>query len=41
VDAAAGKAIVGGYEYALVLFLASVAMLLLGSGPLALDYWRR
>ncbi|MFQ5840365.1 MAG: DoxX family protein [Candidatus Methylomirabilales bacterium] len=31
----------GGYEYALVLLLASVAILLLGGGPFAFDDWRR
>jgi putative oxidoreductase len=36
-DAAKGSAVAGGYEYALVLLVASVAVLLLGSGPLALD----
>lgn len=36
VDAAAGKAQVGGYEYVLVLLGASVAQVLLGSGALAL-----
>lgn len=41
VDAAAGKAMAGGYEYALCLLLSSVAVLLLGSGPLGLDPWRR
>jgi putative oxidoreductase len=41
VDAAAGKAIVGGFEYALVLLLASVAVLITGSGPVAVDSWRR
>lgn len=41
VDAAAGKAIASGYEYPFVLFMASVAILLLGSGPLALDGSRR
>lgn len=41
VDAAAGKAISGGYEYALVLLMASIAILLCGSGPLALDARRR
>lgn len=41
VDAAAGKAIAGGYEYAFTLLANSIAMLLLGGGPLALDYWRR
>ncbi len=41
VDAATGKAIAGGYEYPLVLFMASVAILLIGSGPLALDGSRR
>lgn len=41
VDAAAGKANVVGYEYALVLLMASVAVLLLGSGPIALDRSRR
>lgn len=41
VDSAAGKATVGGYEYSFVLLLASVAILLLGSGPLALDKPRR
>lgn len=32
---------VGGYEYAVVLLVASVAMVFLGSGPLALDRSRR
>lgn len=41
VDAAAGKATVGGYEYAFVLLLASVAILLQGSGPFAFDKPRR
>jgi putative oxidoreductase len=41
VDAQAGKAVSGGYEYVLVLLMASVALLLLGSGPLALDARRR
>lgn len=41
VDVAAGKAITGGYEYSLVLLMASVAILLLGSGPLALDRTKR
>jgi putative oxidoreductase len=41
VDAAAGKAMAGGYEYSLCLLLSSVAVLLLGSGPLGLDPWRR
>jgi putative oxidoreductase len=41
VDAAAGKATVVGYEYSLVLLLASVAMLILGSGPIALDHSKR
>lgn len=36
VDAAAGKAQVGGYEYVLVLLGATVAQVLLGSGALAL-----
>lgn len=40
-DAAAGKAIVGGYEFALVLLMAAVAILFLGGGPLALDRPRR
>lgn len=31
----------GGYEYAVILLMASVAMVLLGSGPLALDRSRR
>ncbi len=31
----------GGYEYSLVLLMASVAILLLGSGPLALEPSRR
>ena len=38
---AAGKAIVAGYEFSLVLLMASVSVLLLGSGPLALDRSRR
>lgn len=41
VDAAAGKAIAGGYEYAVSLLMGSIAVLLLGGGPLALDGWRR
>ncbi|KRT69239.1 MAG: hypothetical protein XU15_C0012G0050 [candidate division NC10 bacterium CSP1-5] len=41
VDAATGKAIVGGYEYALSLLMGSIAILISGSGPLGLDYWRR
>jgi putative oxidoreductase len=41
VDAAAGKAIVGGYEYSLSLLMGSIAILISGSGPLGLDYWRR
>ncbi len=41
VDAAAGRAISGGYEYALVLFMASLAILFLGSGPIAIDARRR
>ena len=41
VDASAGKAVSGGYEYALVLLMASVAILFLGSGPLAFDAARR
>jgi putative oxidoreductase len=41
VDAAAGKAIAGGYEYALTLLMGSIAILISGSGPLGLDYWRR
>ncbi|MCZ6478818.1 MAG: DoxX family protein [candidate division NC10 bacterium] len=41
VDAAAGKAIAGGYEYGLVLLMASVAILFLGSGPLGLDRPKR
>lgn len=41
VDGAAGKAVVGGYEYAFILLMASVAILLLGSGPVALDRSRR
>jgi putative oxidoreductase len=41
VDAAAGKATAGGYEYALTLLMSSIAILISGSGPLALDYWRR
>ena len=41
VDAAAGKAAVGGYEYAFVLLMASVAILFLGSGPVALDRSKR
>lgn len=31
------KVVAGGYEYALVLLVASVSVFLLGSGPLALD----
>jgi len=41
VDAAAGKAIAGGYEFPLSLLMGSIAILLSGSGPLGLDYWRR
>jgi len=41
VDAAAGKAIASGYEYALTLLMGSIAILISGSGPLGLDYWRR
>lgn len=41
VDAAAGKAIAGGYEYSLSLLMGSIAILISGSGPLGLDYWRR
>ncbi|MBW8004789.1 MAG: DoxX family protein [candidate division NC10 bacterium] len=41
VDAAAGKAAVAGYEYALVLLMASIAILITGGGPLALDGSRR
>ena len=41
VDAAAGKAMAGGYEYALTLLMGSIAILISGGGPLGLDYWRR
>jgi putative oxidoreductase len=41
VDAAAGKAVAGGYEYALALLLTSIALLITGGGPLAVDRWRR
>jgi uncharacterized membrane protein YphA (DoxX/SURF4 family) len=41
VDAAAGKAAVAGYEYALVLLMASIAILITGAGPLALDRSKR
>ena len=41
VDAATGKAIAGGYEYPLSLLMGSIAILISGSGPLGLDYWRR
>ena len=34
-------AIAGGYEYALTLLMGSIAILMSGSGPLGLDYWRR
>lgn len=37
VDAAKGLAVAGGYEYTLSLLAASVAILFLGSGPLAVD----
>jgi putative oxidoreductase len=36
VDPAAGRAIVAGYEYVLLLLVATAALVLLGSGPLAL-----
>lgn len=36
-DAAKGRAVAGGYEYSLVLFVATVAILFLGSGPLSVD----
>ncbi len=32
-----GAAVAGGYEYSLFLLLATIAVLLLGSGPLSLD----
>jgi putative oxidoreductase len=35
-DPAAGRAVVAGYEYVLLLLVASLALLFLGSGPLAL-----
>jgi putative oxidoreductase len=37
VDAAAGRAIAGGYEYALLVLVATVAVILLGPGALAAD----
>lgn len=40
VDAAAGRANYGGYEYALFLLIATVAVLLLGSGSFALNFSR-
>lgn len=40
VDAAKGLAVAGGYEYALFLFAACLAVLFLGSGPLAVDKTR-
>ena len=41
IDAEAAKATAGGFEYPLVLLMASVAILFLGSGPLAMDRsWR-
>lgn len=36
VDPAAGRAIVAGYEYVLLLLVSTVALVFLGSGPLAL-----
>jgi putative oxidoreductase len=41
VDAVAGKAMAGGYEYSLSLLMSSIAILISGSGPLGLDHWRR
>jgi putative oxidoreductase len=41
VDAVAGQAIAGGYEYSLSLLMGSMAILLLGGGPLSLDGARR
>jgi putative oxidoreductase len=37
VDAAAGRAIAGGYEFALTILVATLALALLGPGALALD----
>lgn len=40
-DSANGRAVAGGYEYGLVLFVATAAILFLGSGPLSVDKARR
>jgi putative oxidoreductase len=37
VDATAGRAIAGGYEYALLVLVATVAVVLLGPGVLSID----
>ncbi len=40
-DASAGRAIAGGYEYVLLVMAATLALLLTGGGALALDRARR
>lgn len=40
-DPAKGLAIAGGYEYVLLVLAATVALVLLGGGALAVDGWRR
>lgn len=37
-DAAAGRAIAGGYEFALTVLVATLAVMLLGAGALSLDH---
>ncbi len=37
VDAASGQAIAGGYEYALLVLVATVALIFLGGGALSID----
>lgn len=40
-DAAAGRAIAVGYEFPLLVLVATVAVVFLGGGALAIDGWRR
>ena len=41
VDAAAGRAIVAGYEFPLLVLACTVAVALIGAGPLSVDHQRR
>ncbi len=40
VDAATGRAVAGGYEYALLLLAVTLALALVGGGAASLDDWR-